>query len=41
LEQIERRGAAVQDFIVEGFDVELRAELRLPFIGGGTGRGQS
>ena len=32
LEQIERHRAAIQDFIVEGFDVELRAELRLRFI---------
>ena len=29
LKQIEWHGVAVEDFIVEGFDVELRAGLRL------------
>src|SRR4051812_33820425 len=32
LEKIERHRAAIQDFVVEGFDVELRAELRFRFV---------
>src|SRR6476646_4456608 len=32
LEQVEWHGAAVQDFIVKGFDVELGAERRLGFL---------
>lgn len=32
LQQVEGHGAAVQDLVVEGFDVELRAELGLGFV---------